>query len=783
MSPGSRIWKRGRVSAIASLSSTPREPLLFLYPPWIRNSSTATAALRQDQDGSSLIPPISGGNRPALIDSQRLRIEISKVSPTDTSSNRSENKILCSESSYSTVPAGPSNATTDIHPPSVPKIRHHSANGMHQKLNKIGEKVKLNEERERSVRNAYQLSQLRSYDPDWRVVLDTLSRHTPENEKWLDRALTVVVPESTLDTFLYGVDDNLWNIGERYGCSIEVKSRDSDSAAIKRRGLENKHHRSFLLSGNATAISKTAADILQIAPNADLIAETKGNLLTALEAKDSRIATSYGPRTGAARTVLSESRWRPPITRADKIPRPEKWTQESFVEYVTDLTSVEMPNHIHRLMYEDNQSQVLIVLSILREIFQDPDCRSSISLKACNTAMQYFVKRSNIADARILFVHMEILKLRMDVETFNIMLRAAAKSEDLHNFSFVLHLMLRRGISPNVKTWTSFLMLHHDIRIKLYIVDTMKKRGLLPHISAIKAVCEHLVTQETFNSIDLGQKQDEFLRHMDSRYGPSWLSLDSGNRILNVLALRGLISRSFDFLYVMTDRSVFPDAYSVNTILNRCKQLNNVVGAVEIMKNLPPVAHFVPNEMTYHVLFELAWRERAYNLAKVVWKYACLNGLTTWRMRKLVLSSLKAFNSQTSIAKNSHERWKQMAGIFITAQDPPFAPNHPCTGETGSKTLSPLAGVLPDSTTNSSKPPFMDNIPRETHKEILEREILLFQEWRPVRPLADLLEEAWARDKQWGDCLNSQGMVSQNPSLSPAEAIIVPRRSAFEGGS
>src|SRR5271156_3996220 len=38
MTLGRSITKQGKAAVAASLTSTPREPLLFLYPPWMKNS-------------------------------------------------------------------------------------------------------------------------------------------------------------------------------------------------------------------------------------------------------------------------------------------------------------------------------------------------------------------------------------------------------------------------------------------------------------------------------------------------------------------------------------------------------------------------------------------------------------------------------------------------------------------------------------------------------------------------------------------------------------------------
>ena len=56
MSLGSRITKRGKAAIVASLASTPREPLLFLYPQWIRSSSTTASD-----------PTFVRGSRPSIL--------------------------------------------------------------------------------------------------------------------------------------------------------------------------------------------------------------------------------------------------------------------------------------------------------------------------------------------------------------------------------------------------------------------------------------------------------------------------------------------------------------------------------------------------------------------------------------------------------------------------------------------------------------------------------------------------------------------------------------------
>jgi pentatricopeptide repeat protein len=783
MSLGSRFVKRGKVAAFASLASTPREPLLFLYPPRIRNSSSARPASKPDSSSST--PFVTHENRLPTSSDLNLRGGTNKDVFIDTGSGKPRQEEI--ESEQKDVKAA--DRVHDIHnaedrgPPLVVQIKATTMSPANysSELNptppivrKLYQKTmasKRNEARERSLRMEYQSNRRErtgSWYPDWRVVLSDLATSTPKNERWLDKVLNVLVPEDAVGKFLHGVDTNMWDIGERYGCSITLSSRDP----------EREECTSFLLSGPATAISQTTADIRRIAPNIELKTTLKSLNPSSDETmpsslnKEIEAQASYGPKV---RIVKSGKDRRAQIVRADKIPRPAEWTQRSFLDYVTDLTSVEMPFHMRQVLYKDDgESHTLTVMRILQSIFKDPDCRSSISRKAFNTAMAYLVKVNRIRVLRRFFVRMEMMDIPPEVETFNIMLRGTAKAEDLHNFHFIFHLMRRRGIAPNAKTWIAFMMAIPDFRIKLYILAAMKEKGLMRQVSTVKAVCDQLVSQEISTSLDKSQSQEQFLLHMDALYGSDWLTLSSANQILHALGARGLVSRSWDFLAVMTSRFVEPNHVSISTILNHCRHSLNVAGAVEIMKNLPPSSRLIQHESIYDQLFSLAWRSRSYNLARVVWKYACLNGLTTWRMRKLVRSSLGTANSEKKEAENSRRRWDQQAGVFIITN-----------GYVNDRPIS-LPGAVAGNAA-ITEPDVSSNLPviwrlpfnrRWVLRGVLKRlqvEYSVFKHFGPGSPFEELLAEACERDKEWKSLASSDvSKESRSLSWKLERAITVP---------
>ena len=285
---------------------------------------------------------------------------------------------------------------------------------------------------------------------------------------------------------------------------------------------------------------------------------------------------------------------------------------------------------------------------------------------------------------------------------------------------------------------------------------------------------------------------------MDSRYGPSWLTKSSGNKIIHALGARGLISRCWDFLFVMDSRFIKPNQVSINTILNHCKQSGNITGAIELIRSLPSSIEFIPDEMTYHTLFEMAWRKKSYNLAKVVWRYACLNAATTRSMRVRMIASLQNSKSICGPDQSQRQIFGHSAGQFISAirhfpdhpvlafqrefkntvgfevlespsevQNSHYSHTEDTSGPNQSRSSAPsefggcrhlhdcepLYSESDASTINS--PTIRRSVtsvqpkPPRGYLKFISLECGVFQWWRPVRPLADMLVEAWELDQQW----------------------------------
>jgi hypothetical protein len=265
----------------------------------------------------------------------------------------------------------------------------------------------------------------------------------------------------------------------------------------------------------------------------------------------------------------------------------------------------------------------------------------------------------------------------------------------------------------------------------------------------------------------------------------------------------------------MEDRHIPPDEVSVNTILNYCKQTANVVGALEVLRCIPPSSNFVPDEMTYHVLFEMAWRTKSFNLAKVVWRYACLNATTTSWMRNRVVVSLKNSIRMRGSDLSPRQFFQKAAGVFITAirhhqEHPVWVFQKEFKGIAGfeASTFCPVDkevyaiysdafdGTDFGNTPTSNKSDGEDSggetkmpkspdlgINSDTEKyngyyKFLGHDCDVFQWWKPIRPMVEMLSEAWGLDQEWIHD-HEKGAVRDKIDWRLDNAITIPLRATI----
>jgi pentatricopeptide repeat protein len=695
MSLGSRIAKRARAAVNANLASTPREPLLFLYPQWTRNLSTsANLLLGQDdtqQDKSarsttiSMSPDLASptacfdsseplSEAPGRNELQREDAHTTKKTADKDGLDRKGARTVQSPHFERQIsvgsrigPVAPRRESGILRKASPMNKLRNRVKRIQAKLDGAENFPKKASEIDRALRQ--DLRQMKEELDnegvvDWRDILLNLKNSTPNHGPWLERALKVVVPEASMADLVHAIDGHIWDIGQNYDCAV-----------VPADGEEGKQLRVFIVSGSLISLGKFTASIIRIAPNIQIFSAGRqtenANGFSAQDPND--LGRAIRPHYKPTEDLKAEEYER---LSAEHIPKPEIWTPETFLEYVRAVVNPSISSHVKSVNREDKHGVDLrcLYVDILSKLFADPECKTSITKTACHEAMRYFLKVNMIADLRILFARMGTLKIEIDTETFNIMLRGTAKRHNLATFRFILHLMLKRGFVPNSRTWLIFMEAHSNLEIRIHIINAMREKGLLGKKSVVKSLALGMMQYEIEQSLTNNQSQESFIAHMDARYTPYWVSVWSGGRMLHALGSRGLISRCWGFLHFMEARFVQPNTECINTILFHCKEQRNLTGAIEVLRSLPPTAKYTPNEETFSRLFYMAWQSQNYNVIRVVWRYACLYGASSFKIRDRVFGSMKSaglWNNPTS----GRSRFRQIVGPVTFGQS--YQGHHP----------------------------------------------------------------------------------------------------------
>ncbi|KAI9789112.1 MAG: hypothetical protein M1816_006362 [Peltula sp. TS41687] len=330
-----------------------------------------------------------------------------------------------------------------------------------------------------------------------------------------------------------------------------------------------------------------------------------------------------------------------PHRRADEIPRPRKWTRRTFSAYIYDLCNSCPPRVVRRNLYQpDGQQHQTLVTRMLVEVFLDPEAQGGLNTAAFNMALEYLEKHNQVPTIRRVFVELEELGLRMNVKTFNIMLRGAAMTRDISNFIFVLRIMLDRRLTPTGETWVAFLMLFESTPIKMKILECMDTKGLLQNLSTMKDALGQVIDGALDGWLNRGWRPENFVDYMDRVWGDAWLSTSVANRVLNELGRRRLIPELLAVWETLPRRGVIFDSVSVNTILQHSVHRGKLHEVVQVICQAEERSPIEFDEATYEILWNLARRRQLYNVARVVWRYACTKARLSYKMEYQVYKSL-----------------------------------------------------------------------------------------------------------------------------------------------
>ena len=346
------------------------------------------------------------------------------------------------------------------------------------------------------------------------------------------------------------------------------------------------------------------------------------------------------------RIVASRSRNYKSYRLARNITPPVVWSEANLAAYVEALAESQRTQIQVAFAERPQQSgwtNIEDIVTAFETIFYSTASQKYLSIEACNTALRFYYDYSMMTKARALYIRMEDLKMQIPTETFNILLRGSASQRDLHNFTFLLNNMTRRGFKPNEVTWTLFLQVIDCSKVRAIIIRKMAEMNMLDKIGIRRVAAAHMIHYEIGYHLDNGNDHHSFLDYMNSKYGIGWLSTSAGNRLLNEVAKRKSTADSLSLLYEMKHEGFMPDDISLNTLLRHCLAGNQHDLAIETLNVFEQLYRLHPGPAAYETLFLQAWRNCLLNVSAVIWRSACIYGAVSAKIRSLIFQSLLSY--------------------------------------------------------------------------------------------------------------------------------------------
>lgn len=586
---------------------------------------------------------------------------------------------------------------------------------------------------------------------DWRYILRLLSDYTPAHS--LDyaskRTVDIVIPPEARHLLEPQGRGVIQLIADRSGCeAIFHEAEDPNGTDY------------VSVIGFHTCVEEATDELLQLDSRVKVVssggpAEVQTSKEEETDLRDRIIALHHRPTFPVAGFNL--------LFRADSIPRPGTWTEESFQGYVERLVMGRMTTARVSKLYPTPDSHELAVISVLLDLFADPSMFPLITPQAFQMALAYMARSTfNTAWARRLVQSVVSRGWEMDLRSMHLLLEATTKDKSLSDFQILLEKLIRFHLSPTLWTWILFLRHIKAEDVKRYTLFLMDKKGLLDVPGALRLVALEMAPHDAYRGAQLGLDGKSFLAQQTELYGPGWADTDTCNKIAHELLLQDRSEMAVD---VVLGSEVKGDDVTLNTFLTHALQKRDERFAMSILELFhtkgwgPDV---IPPE-SFELLMKLAFKTEQPNMLSVVWRYASMQGESSLWMRRqaysVILKEHRALKLVGWMPKPVADGQPQPESppndpVASHAPDPSDqrAPPPSTPLDTATRRAFVYSLFLTDQDTadtyHPATPPPLPDRPDEALTERIAFYRDNFDDMAPLHPLHVKLEEAYQRDQE-----------------------------------
>ncbi|KAJ5095552.1 hypothetical protein NUU61_004908 [Penicillium alfredii] len=504
---------------------------------------------------------------------------------------------------------------------------------------------------------------------DMQSLLESVQKDPRNGSKKPSKYKEMHVPEETV-ALLAGVTDmtmneNIWQVPIHNGCRVHVLDAQQGDG----------RNRKVILSGSERVV-EVVADRIMRAQNLQSVGDPL------VEIGKSPVPV-YGSLTAMARRNIPapvirgvwnwSDDWANPMRLENVLAaRPPLTSVRGFNEYVEDLVSAGKLKYQlkARDRTDDNNSRTHTtphthqdIARQLVALFKQDVNHKYFSTAAMNHALAFLCDHELLQAARTVFLLAEHLAT---TDTYNILLRCAARRQDIKGFRGLLYSMSRAHFRPNAHTWLSLLSALVTPSDKAKLITHMARNGYISEINTIRSVLQQTIHDSLLVHLESGQDIDSFIHLMTNTWGANWLSSSLISQMFNVTVRLKDFSATDRLMRICMEHGLAVDSTSLTHILRlfRADIFSALKYTFQFMNR--PLFRLAPE--TWEKLFLVAYKGRHYNICRVLWRYACMGNAVSYKMKQSVLSSLTR-NTPRKKGSDISTIWSLSAGKVIVGLD------------------------------------------------------------------------------------------------------------------
>lgn len=639
---------------------------------------------------------------------------------------------------------------------------------------------------------------------DWREVLTRLHEQTPSsNEIFVKKMETVHFPEGTVATFKHSASTAILEIMQKTGSHVQVLgssshwdwgnrpfravtlfgSRQSNNRAL---GLLPDHLELWsaddpetgkIFGVNSLRVSREDPYRDSRVPwsntNDPSISKDDDDLsvleIEGLEAAVGELTATSDAREVPIRATWMENRVHKRNHTAAFLRGNAKKSTLAISQYVSDITEAVPEMVARKLSPLISSGHVQFNTKRILTMFEHPEIVANIASSSVTRVINYLLKYRKWPEFRKIYSHLQDGGYTLDASNFNAVLGAATRFGDLRNFKFTLDEMTGLEVVPTPETWALF----HELMCQRFpdeaeiVLEAIRRRSFLQDNETAHRVVKNTVEMELTQHLAEHGDVASVFHHFDRRFSKlvgrtdfNWLTTNVAKPIIQLFLALGKRQEALDVLKELKVRGqgrVVVDTGIMTTFLASSLRQRDPESAIAFLRLFRVGEHgaLTPEVVTYNTLFLIAWRRRYWNMLRVVWRYACAAGHTTFSMRSRMSRSILTFKPNRKGPNGLQTRgaiwfpWAAKFAVGISTGRAKCRSTSQPQAELGSGDASRLFERLPQYAYDEEAAEVAHTERKNALKRLLADDFNEVMSSRPVESFTDLLEAAWLKDLEW----------------------------------